>query len=93
MSRLTIDLLLSSTDDHHEELVRADQRNCGPRGHLRARQAMAEAVRDVGRDTQAEEPPRSVGTAKDPTAPRSPYLSGRRTVSGIMPLINSAGRA
>ena len=53
---------LGTADDHHEELVGADQRHRGPRGHRRADQAMTQAVRDVGRqgrrDTEAEEPTR-----------------------------------
>jgi hypothetical protein len=56
---------LGTADDHHEEFVRTDQRNCGPRGHHRTGQVMTQAVRDVGRegrrDTQAHKPPRQRG--------------------------------
>jgi hypothetical protein len=48
---------LGTADDHHEQLVRTDQRNRGPRRHCRADQAMAQSMRDVSRerrrDTQA----------------------------------------
>ncbi len=57
---------LGTADNHHEQLVRADQRNCGPRRHPCADQAMSQAVHDIGRerrrDAQAEQPPRERGT-------------------------------
>jgi len=56
---------LSRADDHHEELVRADQRECPPRRHRGTDQAMPQAMGHVGReghrDTQAKELPRQPG--------------------------------
>lgn len=50
---------LGTPYDHHEELVRADQRDRGPRGHRRTGQDMSQTVRNVSRecrrDTQAAE--------------------------------------
>ena len=52
---------LARADDHHEQLVRADQRDRRPRSDNRTRRPMAKAVRNVGRerrrDAQAQEPP------------------------------------
>jgi len=45
---------LSGVDDHHEQLVRADQRDRKPRGHNSARQPMAEAVCHVGRERRRD---------------------------------------
>src|SRR6185437_1997821 len=38
----------ASEDDHHEQLVRADQRDRGPRGHHGTRGPVAKAVCHVG---------------------------------------------
>jgi hypothetical protein len=60
-------------DDHHEQLIRTDQRDRGPRRHNRTRRPMAEAVRNVGRERrgnpQAQQPPRQR---------RNPHLPPRR---------------
>ena len=53
---------LARADDHHEQLVRADQRDRRPRSDNGTRRPMAKAVRHVGRerrrDPQAQQPPR-----------------------------------
>jgi Bacterial regulatory proteins, gntR family len=44
---------LGRTDDHHEQLIRPDQRDRRPRGHHRTRQAVPEAM-GLGRDSQGQ---------------------------------------
>jgi hypothetical protein len=60
-------------DDHHEQLLRTDQRDRRPRSHDRTRGPMAKAVRDAGRerggDPHARQPPRQR---------RNPHLPPRR---------------
>jgi hypothetical protein len=60
-------------DDHHEQLVRTDQRDRRPRSHNRTRGPMAKAVRNVGRERrgnpQAQQPSRQR---------RNPHLPPRR---------------
>jgi hypothetical protein len=58
--RRVVCLLLRTADDHHEEFVRAHQRDRRPRGHSRADRPMTQAVGDVSRERrrypQAEQP-------------------------------------
>ena len=50
---------LGRADDHHEQLVRADQRDRRPRGHRRARQAVPETVGDIRRQRRRDTSPSS----------------------------------
>jgi hypothetical protein len=56
---------LRTSDDHHKELVGADQRDRRPLGYRRADRPVSQPVSNVGRqrcrDAQAEEPPRQRG--------------------------------
>jgi len=60
---------LGRADDHHEQLVRADQRDRRPRGHRRARQAVPETVGDIRRQRRRDaQPERSWACSYDATA-------------------------